>query len=120
MNDLSIILILTGAIFILTGTAFKVFPHKNIGYYGYKTISSMRNIETWRAANKYASGIMIFLGVVLVIIAAVVNYYFPVMGVTSSLIGLGIIVLTSIIFVAFTENYLGKTFDKEGKRRLKD
>ena len=39
---------------------FRFFPPKKINYlYGYRTSSSMKNIESWNLANKYSSNLML-------------------------------------------------------------
>src|SRR5688572_30227677 len=118
MNGLALILLTVGFIFIISGFIFKQFPPKSINYiYGYKTKSSMRNEETWKAANIYSVKLMILIGLDLVIMGALSYYFLPDLDEKSALIGIAIIVSSAIILFLLTENHLRKTFDKEGNRR---
>jgi uncharacterized membrane protein len=48
--------------------AFKVFPPKKINYlYGYRTSSSMKNIENWNLANKYSANLMLIFFLLLLL-----------------------------------------------------
>lgn len=62
--------VLLGSIFILTGFILYKFPPKNINeLYGYRTKSSMRNIERWKFAQTYSARLMMYLGAAYLLIA---------------------------------------------------
>lgn len=63
---------LTGAIFLIAGLICSRFPPKAINpLYGYRTVASMKNQQTWDAANKYANRYIIRLGLMLIVVGLV-------------------------------------------------
>lgn len=66
---LPLILLLMGLIF------YKFSPKKINSISGYRTIRSMKNIDTWKEANKYASSLMIRLSVLLLIITSIADIF---------------------------------------------
>lgn len=61
MNNLLILPLILGPVFMLLGIVTLLFPPKNINnFYGYRSKNSMKNIEIWRYSQKKASiGILI-------------------------------------------------------------
>jgi len=57
--------LLLGLIFVLAGLGMLIFPPKKINsIYGYRTKSSMKNIERWNFAQRYSARLFILLGVI--------------------------------------------------------
>ena len=73
MIDLNTLLnpcILCGVVFSIVGAILFYFPPKEINLiYGYRTIRSMKNQESWDFAQKFSSVKMIKAGVALIILA---------------------------------------------------
>jgi len=116
MNDS--LTLFTGLIFFVIGLLFKILPTKKINsIYGYRTASSMRNIDTWRAANKYSAVFMILEGIGLMIIGLIIPK-FAASGATGTGITVGILILFIIVLFVATEKHLHRNFDNDGQRRI--
>jgi len=76
----------------------------------------MRNIDTWRTANKYSASLMLFEGIILIIIGFVAQQL-PDSGAIEAALGVALIIASIIILIALTEKHLNKRFDKEGNRK---
>jgi uncharacterized membrane protein len=77
---------------------FKIFPPKKINYlYGYRTSSSMKNIENWNLANKYSANLMLPTMLLLLL----VSYILELLNIeaTNWLIGLLMIAIGIMIFL---------------------
>ena len=109
-----------GLIFLIGGLLFKMFPPKKINWiYGYRTSSSMRNIDTWRTANKYSANFMVIEGIILTIIG-LITFLIPNIGKIGIAIAIGLIILSVIILAVSTEKHLNRLFDKEGKTKIEN
>jgi len=65
---------LIGLIYLLIGAIQYYFPPKRINYiYGYRTLSSQKNQETWDEANRYSAVYLIRAGILLIIAGCVTN-----------------------------------------------
>jgi uncharacterized membrane protein len=63
-HPLFILTIIVGPVFMITGLVLHQFPPREINFiYGYRTRNSMRSMERWRYAQKYAAGIITGIGV---------------------------------------------------------
>jgi uncharacterized membrane protein len=59
-----------GAVFFIAGTILLIFPPREINkIYGYRTSSSMRNIENWAKANKFCSRLLMIFGIIMLILS---------------------------------------------------
>ncbi|MEP2773553.1 MAG: SdpI family protein [Fulvivirga sp.] len=99
-----------GPLMVLLAAMFKVFPPKKINmWYGYRTERSMRNQETWDAANSFANNFMLwlFVGISIVELALFISMDNKK---HAALIGCGMLVFGLIFLVVFTERYLIKRF----------
>ncbi len=97
---------LVGGLITLLGVVFYLFPPKKINpYYGYRTKRSMRNQQTWDAANKYSTVLMILAGILTLISGAI-----------AVLLGASVLIPHIMIFVflglllVLTERYLKEQF----------
>ena len=77
----------------------------------------MRNIDTWRAANKYSAVFMILEGIGLMIIGLIIPK-FAASGATGTGITVGILILFIIVLFVATEKHLHRNFDNDGQRRI--
>lgn len=117
-DSLTILTLTVGIIIFVVGLLFKIVPPKKINsIYGYRTSSSMRNLDTWTVANKFSARLMILGGVSLTVIGLLI-VIFPDMGAISTGISVGLLVLFVIVLILATEKHLNKIFDKDGHRRI--
>ena len=117
-----IITLITPGVLIIFGRRFMKNPPMEISRtYGYRTKSSMRNMDTWIFAHKYAGKLWFIIGVILlpvVIIAMLI-----VLGKEENVVGItGIIIIIAeviplILGIVLTELALRKNFDESGNPR---
>ena len=110
------------AIMILFGAFFTKTAPKKINYiFGYRTVMSMKNRDTWEFAHKYFGKLWFRLGLLLIPITVIPMLF--VMGNSENVVAaVGLIVsfvntVTLIVPIFFTENVLNRTFDKDGNRK---
>lgn len=103
-------------VFLLGGAITFIFPPKKINHlYGYRTERSMKNIETWKAANRFASKIMMLASVDLFLIGLIL-YWADVKNENIwAAVTIVSVILVAVIIYLLTENYLKEKFDEEGK-----
>nr|WP_262896437.1 SdpI family protein [Adhaeribacter terrigena] len=95
----------------------RFFPPKKINwYYGYRTSTSMRNHEVWKAGNRYASQLLWQLGLVMFLFG-VFTFPLPPSAFTGILAGILLMLLLVGGMYFLTERYLKKHFDEQGRRR---
>ncbi|WDF45495.1 SdpI family protein [Chryseobacterium sp. KACC 21268] len=105
--------ILVGAVFLFAGILMFVFPPKKINYlYGYRTSSSMKNIDRWNFAQKLSSRIMMIGGVILIVTGILGLLFFKSEEVIINTIGIVETILLTIILLLKTELDLKKKFGK--------
>jgi len=79
---------------------FKFFPPRKINYlYGYRTSSSMKNIENWNLANKYSSNLMLTSMLFLLF----VSYFFDLISFDVENWLTGLLILSFVITIYLTE-----------------
>ena len=110
------------AIMMLFGAVFTKTAPKKINYiFGYRTIMSMKNRDTWEFAHKYFGKLWFRLGLLLIPITVIPMLF--VIGNTQNVVAaVGLIVslvntVTLIVPIFFTEKALNKAFDKDGNRK---
>lgn len=109
-NPLFLIPALTGGIFFLVGLIMKYFPPQEInGLYGYRTNRSMKNKTAWDFAQKYAAAQMLVFGILLMLFS-VLGFYFTLGEETALVIGLGEMLLATLIMIARVEHKLKVKF----------
>ena len=97
INPLSLVLLLTGVIFVITGAIMIKFPPKKINsFYGYRTPNSMKDQESWTFAQIYSGKEMIRLGIFLTLFSAIGVWYNPGNGI-STILALSIFVAAILI-----------------------
>ena len=89
---------ITGIIFIILGFILSKLPPKKINsFYGYRTVNSMKNKESWDFAQKYSGKELVKFGLLLMISSLIGVLFKPSQGISVA-IGLGLMV-TMVVFV---------------------
>lgn len=102
---------------LIVALVWKFYPPKEINsLYGYRTTKSMKNKETWKFANMYASMWLVRLTALLFMIA-IFLYSWPVDTELIEVYMIGPVIISLIVVIIRTENYLSKVFDKNGNRK---
>lgn len=103
-----------GPLMVLLAAIFKAFPPKQINmWYGYRTARSMRNQETWEAANSYANNFMLWLFVGISAIEIPLFLYMS--AEHAALVGCGLLVVGLLLLVVYTERHLKEKFNNDKK-----
>ena len=110
-------------IMIVMGRYFMKTSPKEINYiFGYRTIMSMKNKETWDFAHMYLGRLWFYLGLILVPITVIPMLF--VIGGNKDTVGMvgGIICIVALVILIAsifpTERALKNTFDKDGNRKV--
>ena len=112
LQDSTSVSILVGSVFLFAGILMFVFPPKKINYlYGYRTTSSMKNIERWNFAQKLSSKLLLICGILLLITGIVGLILYPDQSVIN-IIGIVESILLNIFIFIKTEFDLKKKFGK--------
>lgn len=102
--------LITGFSFFAVGSIFHHSPPGEInGLIGYRTKSSMKSQERWDFAQEYSSRHMMYNGVALMILSAL-GYFLPIDVEIKQLIGVGLLIASSIVMIATTEIAIRKRF----------
>jgi uncharacterized membrane protein len=103
-------------IFILSGFILKKFPPKKInGFIGYRSTLSMKNQETWDAAQQYGGFTMILFGIIHAVLG-VWSFLQP-MNVNNETAQLLFLLIGTVLMIVIDEVHLGKLFNKDGTRK---
>lgn len=103
-------------VFVLGGLITLVFPPKEINsLYGYRTTRSMKSIEAWVAANRFASKVMIVGGIDLFLIGLILYWANVKNENIWGIVTVISVISISVIIYLLTENYLKENFDEDGK-----
>lgn len=103
-------------IFVFFGFILMKFPPKRInGVYGYRTLFSMKNQNTWDAAQKCGGFSMIIFGILNGIFGAWA--YFQPMNVNNQKSQLLFLVIASLAMIVIDEIYLRKLFNNDGTKK---
>lgn len=111
LNPIFLLPILVGLILVIAGIITLKFPPKKINsLYGYRTPSSMKNMERWTFAQKFSSYESIRLGLLLSL-SCLITMNFTYIDIAIGLaVGLGLIILTTIMIFVRTENAIKSRF----------
>ena len=108
LNDLLLVPLLVGPIFILSGIILNLFPPKKINsIYGYRTINSMKSQERWDYAQKVSALELIKLGSILTILSFL-GIFINFSEIIEILIGLGLIITVIIILFIRIERAINR------------
>jgi uncharacterized membrane protein len=104
-----------GPLILTIALLFYLFPPNRInGVYGYRSAQSMKNEQTWKAANEFSSRSLLIGSVILLGFQILAWYKFKPYDMLASTIVL-VVILFGIIYL--TERKLKAEFDKEGNKR---
>lgn len=88
---------------------FKTNQPENINsLYGYRTKSSMKSIDSWRAGNEFSNRLQVKFALLFIVFE--VFSYFLVGGINSIILSCVFLTVTSIAVIPITESYLKKKF----------
>ncbi|AEB76469.1 SdpI family protein [Clostridium botulinum] len=106
-----------GIILVIAGLILKLVSTQKNGLVGYRTTFSMKNDDTWKEANEFASILMMFYGVVSIILASIIT----VLNKDNMNISLKLSSIVSFMMmiacIFSTEIHLRRMFHKNGKRK---
>ena len=113
--------LLIPVLILILGIIFRNASTKINYIYGYRTVMSMKNQETWEFANKYYGLICIRMGIMFTILGLILslitmNFSENVQGITM-IIWLTVETIAIIITIIPVEKALKKNFDEKGNRR---
>jgi uncharacterized membrane protein len=110
--------LLAGLLFLFMGYFMRRYPPKSLKtWYGYRSFYSTQNIETWRAANTYASHISLRIGILLLVFGIACALFFEKQTELFFYVTISPVVIGALYMVGYTEWMLGQEFDEEGKKR---
>lgn len=109
--------LLIGIVTFLLGLMLKIIPPKKINfYYGYRSVLSIKNNDTWTAGNNFTSKIYMLMGTILAVLGVIGYIGFKKLGFLVPLIALPFLFIISF-FV--TELYLKNIFDDDGNKKIR-
>jgi len=112
-SPLAYISMFLGALFLFMGALLYFFPTKKPNMlYGYRTQRSMKDVKSWRFAQKYSSKIMIQAGVLFMLIA-LIGFFLRVGNGLSAFIILVELAVACFFMIWKTENELKKIENEE-------
>jgi uncharacterized membrane protein len=101
---------IAGLIFFVVGVFFYFFPPKKINHiYGYRTNTSMENLEKWHFSQKYSAVKMIQGGLFFLAVSGL-GLLFPLSPDQHIIIGIVALLINLIGLFYFTEQALKKQF----------
>lgn len=107
---------------VILGAYFRKNTPKNINQlFGYRTVRSMKNKDTWSFAHKYFGKVWIITGLILLPMAVVAML--PLLGKDNETVGIfGSVIcvvetIPLLISIALTENALKKNFNNDGTKK---
>ena len=112
-NQLFLIPILTGPVFVIAGIIMVKFPPKKINsLYGYRTFSSMKSQDRWDFSQKYSARELIKFGFFLTL-SSLIGLVFDLSENIGILIGLGFMLIAIISLIVKIENAIKLRFGKD-------
>lgn len=110
--------LIAGIIFLAMGTLIRAFPPTSMkGIFGYRTLLSTRNADTWKEANRFAAGFSIRLGLMLIPFGLVIGILFKLQNQAFYMITVATVAVAALLLLGNTEWHLSQTFDDEGNRK---
>lgn len=99
-----------GPLLLILAIIFKAFPPKKRNWvYGYRTHRSMKSQESWDAANKYSTELMLWVAIITTIFQIV--FYFIFTPSTALLLAASIMCVLLVGMLVVVEKYLKDNFD---------
>ncbi len=112
-SPLFLIPTITGVTFVIAGIIMWKFPPEDINsFYGYRTKSSMQDIDRWVFAQKYSAIEMAKLGSILTL-SGLIGLFLNPDGKTGMFIGLGLMMMMVVILFFRVERAIKKKFNNQ-------
>lgn len=118
-------MLLIPAVMIFFGAKFQKAAPKNINWaYGYRSDRSVKNRDTWDFAHKNIGGLWKTWGVVLLPVSIIPLFF--VLGADVETVGklclpiMGVQLIAMLVPIFIVESRLKNTFDKYGRRKMKE
>jgi uncharacterized membrane protein len=112
MEQLLLIPVLTGPIFMVMAIIMKKFPPRQInGIYGYRTSSSMKSQDRWDFSQIYSANEMIKLGFLL-LLTSLLGLVLNLNEVSEIALGLVLMIIMVVLLVVRTEKAIQRKFGK--------
>lgn len=110
-NSVTIILSFLSIVTLITGFWFYFSPPKKINmFYGYRTKNSIKSQKHWDFAHIYSGRLFLIYGLVLLILAFVVNF-FNFNNTIGNFIAIAIFIVGVLIIIMKTERTINKKFN---------
>lgn len=108
-----IISLLVGIVFVVLALIMYKYPPKKINiFYGYRTVASMQNQETWDFAQKHSTTKMLQLGIFMLALS-LLNLFFDISQEVATIIGFVAMLFGIFIMIFLTEQAIKRKFPKE-------
>ncbi|MBX4262223.1 SdpI family protein (plasmid) [Clostridium estertheticum] len=107
-------LIISGIICIISSLVFKICPPKKNPMFGYKSILSMKNQDTWSESLKYSANTLIILGLILIPLQLIISKFDISYEYEYERI---LVVVCFAIVIIINELNLRKIFNSDGSRK---
>lgn len=109
------LLYLLGALILILGFIYKLFPAKTINiYYGYRTKLSKKNQDTWNQAQKICGFSLMGLGLFYIIVELLISKFMDTLSIDGQSI---ILVVGAAVMIFLDETYMRSTFNRDGTRK---
>ena len=113
MNSMTLILSVSGLIFLLAGYIQQRFPPKKINHlYGYRTSTSMKSQESWDFAQAFSAKKMMRIGAYCIGLG-ILSYFIDIQLLWSTGIALTIVTIGPLFMLLQVESELKKRFPKK-------
>jgi uncharacterized membrane protein len=113
-NPWTIVLVLTGLLFALSGFILKKYPPKSINwFYGYRTARAMKGQDQWDFAQKLAGREMMRSGLLLVVLGLA---WLPLSDEAAVAVALVPVIIFAFLPVVRVETALKKRFEGSGRK----
>jgi uncharacterized membrane protein len=107
-----------GILFLGMGAYVVKFPPASTrAIFGYRTVLSTRNADTWREANLFAARFSLKIGMVLVPLGLLMGLFFKTAHQGFYMFTVGTVAVSALMLLGNTEWHLTQTFDDQGIRK---
>ncbi|HVB03856.1 MAG TPA: SdpI family protein [Chitinophagaceae bacterium] len=110
--------ILAGILFLIMGTLIRKNPPASMkAVFGYRTVLSTRNADTWKEGNLYAAHFSLRLSAILIPLGIFIGLIFRSQTRLFFFITAASVAISALLLLGNTEWHLTRTFDEQGKRK---
>ena len=114
----NIVQFIISCLLLIIGTLFIKFPPSKINpLYGFRTNLSMKNLDTWKEANKKFPQYLFIGSLILIIQKIIVIIINPLNEAAFTILFIISLLLLLVLSLIFTTIYLKTIFDSEGNRK---